>query len=78
MHIYQWQIDPFPSSNRAYIYATPLNLISFTYRGMHIYTKGRWPPSQLTIAACKIITPHKFHTQDNAYIYQRQMDPLVN
>ena len=76
MHIYLWQIDP-PIKHRCFntttphlphlitdlaqISAKPLHHISLTHRTMHIYPEGRWIPPKLTIAACKTITPHKFH-----------------
>ena len=38
------------------------------YSPMHVYAWQMDPP-QLTIAACKTITPNKFHISENAHIY---------
>ena len=68
---------PHPSSNWAYIYATPLTPNKFhIYENTYIYIlKADGPPLQSTIAACKTITPNKFHTQENPHVYCRQMGP---
>ena len=59
------------------LHTRPLHQINFTYRRMHIYTNGRWTPSQLSIDALNTTTPKLFLCWSETLDNQRWLTPYT-
>ena len=65
-----------PSFNKAYIYATPLHPISFTYSRMHIYPWQIDPPANQPYIYATLLHPVSLPIEVCTYTHGRQTPPI--